>query len=426
MYNEEDRQKIESRAERAAELESLPSITIEQFEEAVRKWLLIEDPHILRILPYHYIANCLQGDPVWLMVNGASGGGKSELLYMFGDLERAVALSTLTPQTLVSGFPGKEDVSLLPKLNGKILVLKDFTTIISMQKDAQREIISQLREIYDGQYTKAFGNGKTMNWSGKVGLIAACTESFDMFAMYNASMGERFIQYRLVTGDRQKTADRAITNTADVVEMRKELRNAMYQLMKGIDLKQAVVPTPDEVRTRLIKLADFACLARSSVVRDMGMKRDVLFVMSPEMPTRLTQQLVRFVQAAMLARRGECTDKDMAAIYKIALDSIPKRERLIMQQLTIHNNQTTSEIAMKVGYPTSTTHIVLEDLSIKTLCLRIKGADSEEGGNADRWTLKQEYRDILAYYDKLQQEDEVPADIKALAESFGGEVLPTF
>lgn len=421
---EDQKQKLDDRATREAELEALEPITIEQFEEKVRKWLLIEDPHILRILPYHYIANSLKGDPVWLMINGASGGGKSELLYMLSDLQNCVPISTLTPQTLVSGFPGKEDVSLLPKLNGKIIVLKDFTTIISMQKDAQKEIIAQLREIFDGQYTKAFGNGKQMNWSGKVGLIAACTESFDMFAMYNASMGERFIQYRLVTGDRQITADRAITNTANVVEMRKELRDAMFALIKGVDTTQEVKPMPDDVRYELIKLADFACLARSSIVRDSGMKREVLFVMSPEMPTRLTQQLVRFVQAAMLVRRGECNNSDMAAIYKIALDSIPKRERLIMQQLTIRNNQTTADVATKVGYPTSTTHIVLEDLSIKGLCVRQKGQETEEGGNADRWTLKDEYREILSHYDKLSKEDVVPQDIQELATAFGGEVVP--
>lgn len=419
--NDEEAKKIEQEADRQNELDALEPISIEEYEERVNKWLLIEDPYILRILPYHYIANCLPGDPVWLMINGASGGGKSELLYLFNDLPKIYQLSTLTPQTLVSGTQGKADVSLLPKLSGKIIVMKDFTTIMSMQIDAQKEIISQLREIYDGRFTKAFGTGKVIDWKGKVGMIAASTEQYDMFAMYNSAMGERFIQYRLVTGDREKTADRAITNTNNVEQMRKEMRHAMYALIKGVNFKDEVTPLPDDVRQQLIKLANLACLARSSVIRDKGMKHEVIFVPTPEMPTRLTQQLVRFVQAAMLVRHGEVHEEDMAAVYKIALDSIPKRERAVMKQLTYKNSQTTTEIAMGIGYPTGTAHTVLEDLSVRKMVDRIKGTDSEEGGTSDRWVLKEDFRDVLAFYDKIKKEE---VAIDELAKEFGGVVVP--
>jgi len=38
-----------------------------------------------------------------------------------------------------------------------MLLFKDFTTVLEKQKDERREIIAQLREIYDGFYSKKFG-----------------------------------------------------------------------------------------------------------------------------------------------------------------------------------------------------------------------------------------------------------------------------
>ena len=55
------------------------------------------------------------------------------------------------------------------------MVIKEFTTVLSMKHEVRAEELSQLREVYDGKYSKSFGTGKTISWEGHVGLVGACT-----------------------------------------------------------------------------------------------------------------------------------------------------------------------------------------------------------------------------------------------------------
>ena len=126
-------------------------------KRVVNKWLYLEDPYIIDVILSVYVANRIEGDPVWMMLIGPPSSAKTELLRSFDGHENAYFLSSLTPSTLVSGMPQKknmEDPSLLLKLDDKLLVVKDFTSILSMRSESQQEIIAQLREIYDGKYSK--------------------------------------------------------------------------------------------------------------------------------------------------------------------------------------------------------------------------------------------------------------------------------
>ena len=68
------------------------------------------------------ISICLPGDPVWLFIIAPAGSSKTELLRSFtGNL--IFSLSTITPQTLISGLKGVKDADLLPKLDGKVLII---------------------------------------------------------------------------------------------------------------------------------------------------------------------------------------------------------------------------------------------------------------------------------------------------------------
>ena len=68
-------------------------------------------------------------------------------------------------------MPGAKDASLLPKISGKILIFKDWTSLLSINKDARAEIMGQFREVYDGEMKKPFGNGKIAQWKGKIGFV---------------------------------------------------------------------------------------------------------------------------------------------------------------------------------------------------------------------------------------------------------------
>ena len=102
-----DQQILDERAiaEQKETLKNLEPIDFETLDEIVRKWILIADTGIIKLLAALVISNRLDGhDPVWTMLIGPSGGGKTEILNMLMDLEDIYPISLLTPNTFLSGM----------------------------------------------------------------------------------------------------------------------------------------------------------------------------------------------------------------------------------------------------------------------------------------------------------------------------------
>ena len=169
--------KMNKGAARRAELEALTPIEFDELERRIKKWMLIEDKGVIKLLCATILGNGLPRDPIWIFLIGPSGGGKTELLMALSELREVYLLSLITPSTFLSGMPGKSDASLLPAVNGKVLIFKDWTSILVQNHEARNEIMGQLREIYEGRIIKHFGNGLKREWRGKIGLIAGVTQA---------------------------------------------------------------------------------------------------------------------------------------------------------------------------------------------------------------------------------------------------------
>ena len=391
-----DIQQLDETAQRRAELSELLPSSFGEMMVVFNKWMLIPDPGIIKFLCAFYCANRLPGKAIWAFIIGPSGGGKTEILNAFLDLEDIETISMITTNTFLSGMPGPKDVSLLPRLTGKIMLFKDWTTVLSMQKDARAEIMSQLREIWDGAMKKAFGNGKIRVWKGKVSVLAATTQAVDLNQQQYTHLGERFLNYRMVMPDRKEVAMRSLNNDASQEQMQKELRNAVFSFFLSISFKdiEKTASLPEEFKSELVNLANFCTRARSGVIRDTGMKKEVIFVPAAEMPTRITGQLAKIVQGLIIVNKGEFQKDDMEIVYKIALDSIPQTNKMVITELAKADNQTTSEIATALGYPTDPIRQYLENLALLHVCTREKSP-----GHGDRWTLDPEFTDIIRNYE---------------------------
>jgi hypothetical protein len=408
----EDKKKA---AERQAELSKLEPIDFVTLRKIINEWMLVADDGIVKLLPAILVANRLKRDPIWVFLIGPSGGGKTEFLNALFDIPDIYPISTLTPSTFLSGMPGRADTSLLPIISGKVLAFLDWTNLLSMNKDARNEILGQLRDIYGGHMKKIFGTGKIAEWRGKIGIMACTTSVIDFQQQANAALGERFIHYRIAMPERKEVARRALNNGEHQDEMRIKLRNAFYAFMKGVQIPEEIPTLATEYQDEIIKIANFSTMARSGVIRDFGPKREVMFVPATEMPTRIVQQLNTLAASFVIINKGEFLEEDMEVIYKIALDSIPQTNRMVMLEMARRAERTTAEIATSLGYPTAPIRMYLENLALLGVCRRIRGAQSEEGGNADKWTLNEEFTEILRKHEAVQEiievEEKAPANI---------------
>jgi len=178
-------------------MKKLKVISLDDLKKSAHRFLKLEDDSIIDVAMAAYVANRFKSDPLWMFLTGPPSSAKTEILRAMEGHENVTLLSSLTPSTLISGktLKGGGNMSLLPKLDGKLLVIKDFGTVLTLYHEARSEIFSQLREVYDGQYSKAFGTGECISWKGKVGILAGVTPIIDKYMAVNAMLGERFLHY---------------------------------------------------------------------------------------------------------------------------------------------------------------------------------------------------------------------------------------
>jgi hypothetical protein len=351
-----------------------------------RNWLYLPDTDAVVAVLGAVAANFLDGDPVWLLVVGPPGGGKSEILQSVAGLEGVHRAATLTEAALLSGSPKKDHGAtstggLLRTIGESgILLCKDFGSVFSMNRDARASVLAALREIYDGSWTRLLGTdgGKTLHWEGRVGLLAGCTQTVDRYHAVMGAMGERFALYRLPVLDADEHALRSLQHAGRERSMRDELREAVNDLIVSLDWSGAPAALTPREDLALVALAVLATRCRSAVERD-GRDREIELIPDAEAPTRLVVQLARLL--AGLRQIGADEIQAWRIVRKVALDSIPDLRRDVLARIA-EDDQTTASMAATCGYPTTTVRRCCEDLCAHGIITRLAGGP----GNADIWT----------------------------------------
>lgn len=396
---------------------------LKTLEAYIGKNFLVADPGAVRLLCATVIANRLPGDPVWLFLVAPPSGLKTELLNALGEVNSIFHLSSLTPKTLISGqVRAGPETSLLFHLNDKVVIFKDFTTILEMNQNARDEIISQLREVYDGKFSKSFGTGQHVDWEGKVGFIAGVTDAIELHQGKISVMGERFVQYRIIQPDREAAVKKGLENAEKILEIRSEMKKMFFELLENVEIPDTTnqPKVPKELKDEIIELSTFATVARAGIVRD-SKDREISHVFPPEMPVRFAKQLIQLSKAFILLDSFGKTERDI--LRRITLSSISRSRRRVLLMmlkrrsdmdltgkeadvekedeidfeeeetgLLNENTWITSDLGLTLDLPVTTTRRICEELNALRLIKRFK----KVRGNADGWELLPKYRTLLA------------------------------
>ncbi|HST24417.1 MAG TPA: hypothetical protein VLJ76_00345, partial [Gaiellaceae bacterium] len=337
--------------------------------------LFLPDHDAVNVALSGVVANYATGDAVWPLLVGPPGCGKSEIVSSITSAPGVWSLSSLTPQTLLSGFERKEGsgpASLLLKIGSfGILAFKDLTTVLTMHREARAAIIGQLREVADGRCEKSFGNGLHVEWKGKLGLVAGVTPVIDEQHAFLAVMGERFLLFRMPEVARRDISRRSLSRRGHEPELRDRIQAAVGDFLEQ-HRECGRLDLPDEFTEPLITLADIVTRARSGVARD-GYSRDLLYLPEPEAPTRLAKQLAQLAAAAL--RIGVGPAETWRLVCKVGWDSVPAVRHAVIKQLAQADEPLVmAEIEQATGLPQKTTQRVVEDLVALKLAAREKDA----------------------------------------------------
>src|SRR5262249_42479656 len=173
--------------------------------EYVQDYMHLPDPGPFVLVLGAVAANRLDGNPVWLMLVASASSGKTELLDTILDVPKVHRAATLTEAALLSGTPTKDRTTNatggLLRMIGKqgIVVAKDFTSVLCMNRNQRAAILAALREIHDGHWIRHVGTdgGRALPWEGRMGFLGGVTDVIDSHHAVISALGDRFLYCRI-------------------------------------------------------------------------------------------------------------------------------------------------------------------------------------------------------------------------------------
>ena len=154
--------------------------TLAEAHSVFRRWLGDEyDVDTLTACLAVAAVERMSGDPLWLLVVSGSGNAKTETVQALSGAG-AIAVSTISSEGALLSATSKKERSkeatggLLRQIGERgLLVVKDVTSILSMQREMRAQVLGALREVYDGNWTRTVGTdgGQSLSWSGRVVFV---------------------------------------------------------------------------------------------------------------------------------------------------------------------------------------------------------------------------------------------------------------
>lgn len=335
------------------------------------------------------VAACEQlgGDPPWLLVVSGSGNAKTETVGALSGIGAHITSTVTSEGALLSATPAREKTKgstggLLRKIgDGGVLVVKDFTSILSMNRDLRASVLAALREVYDGRWERNVGTdgGKTLTWEGRIVLIGAVTTAYDSAHAVISAMGDRFALVRVDSSTGRLAAGRqALTNVNHEIEMRSELSQAVRELIGNHLLPGRAELTESDMDVLLV-VADLVTFARTAVERDY--QGNVTEAHAPEMPTRFAKMLGQIVRGGLAI--GMDHDRALSTAVRVAGDSMPPLRLALLADLLDHPHSTTTEVRKRLQRPHNTVDRELQALHL----LGLLHQNQEDGGRGWRYVL---------------------------------------
>jgi hypothetical protein len=360
------------------------------------KWLFLRNTDVIDVMLATVVSQKIDGSPVWMFIVGPPGSAKTAIISgLLKGIDGVYGTSTLTAPSLISGanFTGAGDPSLIPKLKDKVLVVKDFTSILSLPDREQKEIFGILRDAYDGKCGKTFGNGVERNYESRFTVLAATTPRIYDLSEQHAALGERFLKF--LVGDNlhheseNEIIRRAIENADRETAQREELQDVVKAFLERTCADRPHPEMPQDILLKIVALAKFGARMRGSVSRDFYRNDIVMSRPMAEVGTRLGQQLAKLARGmAMIYNRPVVTEAEYRLVKKVMLDTISQRNEDVLRTMigamggaSVLTPMSLREIATKTHYPFATIQRLAQDLAALQIIKR-QGA-----GATSTWTL---------------------------------------
>lgn len=272
-------------------------------------------------------------ESVWMYFIGPPASGKTETVSVCRGYQQALMLTTPTENCLMSGSDTDDgkDPSLLKLLDGKVLIWKDFTALITGNPRVVDKILGELRDAYDQYCSKASGKTGFREYEARFGMIACVTDSIDAFAEGHQQLGQRFLSLRInrirlshkqrvenLKAIRKAMKNKQVWKDRLLEVVHQELDKIIILCVKGVEPE-----IPPAMEDKLLTMSDLLALLRTVPMAEVATR--------PELGNRVLQQLTNLGHAHCIADERAVWDAtDMQLVERVVTDSLSlSRRRMI-------------------------------------------------------------------------------------------------
>lgn len=332
--------------------------------------------------------------PVWLLIAGVPSSGKTEAVLLLKRAANIMYLDSMTENSFASGYvddkTGAGSKDLLPQLDGKCLIIKDLTTLFSMNEDKVKKILGDFQSIYDGEYTKATGTRGVIRYDSVFSMIACITPvALHKHHNFMSTIGGRFLVIRLLPLtdlERKEGFDRAWNEEARQRNLPK-LRALLLEHVENVLTSPLLMETETtEQQDILNQLANLLARGRGVVITERvntlnehtGVDRysyEIAGVQIEE-PYRALAQLRTLGRAlARVHGRSRITGHEIELLRRVVLSSIlPGRGQALAYFRAVPAGLTAKGLAGHLNQSDTQARTVLKDLAALSLVIEDKSA----------------------------------------------------
>jgi len=351
----------------------------------------------------------LPGRPLWMFLVGGASTSKTTTIALLADHEKAEPLDHLTG--LYSGLKrGNKDAGLIETFNGKTMLFKDWTAILSLSPGEQERILGEFRNVYDGNARTKYRNLVDNEYDQVMfNMVVGTTPR--VHVQNRAELGERFIKYDLSKGDtrdvRRSRAVSAVDSfldqasgisdpTIDTLPMplRRHAKGFCNHLFETLPPPQKVPKLSEPIKNKIINMASFVAICRTRVERQGG---NLLYRPEPEGESRVSQNLTKLLISlchVLQQRPAAC----LPVLQEVAFSTAWGFPMEILRSIyRAGHPMTKDQLSTTLRLPATSVYRHLQDMK-EIGSIRVEkrsNSSGRQGNRSNLWELSPEMRTLL-------------------------------
>lgn len=358
----------------------------------LRTWLDLPDSRPFEVSVAAAVTTALdEEEAAWVLNVAPPSAGKTEAVNLLDGVTDG-RLNEITPGGLLTWSRGKKPrpVGILTRVGGNALVtFGDLSSLLATSDRGGRDqVFGLLRRAYDGHVTRDISvpagdtNGETLEWSGRLTVVAAVTNAIDHYTAHADALGPRWLYVR--ARERQLDSRRTAAQAARRAGVRTQRARAVdlaTEIIRPARARVADTTVPDTVADAIENAVLVTCYGRAAVPRSGYGRREIEDVPTVEEPPRLIRQA--HVLARGLYALGYTDPAVTDIIRRVALDSMPAARLAVLRALAAGDGLTTNHVARtgRLNWYVANRHC--EDLET----IGVLDNLNPDRGQDDRWIL---------------------------------------